>query len=250
MSSLAVQKILESVAKRIIDSGEAITRTTLRRTIGTDETETDNAIGTGIKNGTLILLERGYIDIKKGLNINDFSTKEIQYYPVIADSLKDIWQELNYSDSEYFVENTSAKDSKITGQWTRPDFTLVSYKKFPFVIGYEFDIVTFEVKRPETSNVLAVFESLSHTSAATKGYVVFPVSEKDFSNISPAQANRVKYECAKHGIGLILIDDVESNPKPRHLIKARRREIDHERSADFLDAVLSNEGKARIAKWK
>lgn len=97
---------------------------------------------------------------------------------------------------------------------------------------------------------MAVFEALSHTSAATKAYVVFPIDAGMWTKTAPDQESRVKDECSKHGVGLILVESASSTPKPLHVIKARRREIDHERSSDFLGAVLSSSGKERIAKWK
>jgi len=126
----------------------------------------------------------------------------------------------------------------------------VSHKKFPWTIGTEFDVVTFEVKTPATANVLAVFEALSHVTAATRAYVVFPVEEVEWEASNPAQARRVKDECVRHGVGLILVSSVTTTPVAKHVLKALRREIDHEKCSDFLDAVVSDEGKKRISQWK
>jgi hypothetical protein len=126
----------------------------------------------------------------------------------------------------------------------------VSHKKFPWTIGTEFDVVTFEIKRPDSANVLAVFEALSHITAATRAYVVFPVGAEEWRQANPAQERRVKDECVRHGVGLILVTINDQGAVAHHVLKAARREIDHEKCSDFLDAVLSNGGKKRISEWK
>jgi hypothetical protein len=182
--------------------------------------------------------------------IKTYVVPESEYYDSITGAVGQLWAQENYSPDQFYIEETAKKDSKIIGPWTRPDLLLVSHKKFPWTIGVEFDVVTFEVKRPDSSNVLAVFEALSHSSVATKAYVVFPLNEKEWTKIAPAQAQRVKDECARHGVGLILVDDVSGVANPVHLIKAIRREISHERCSNFLEAVVSPEGRSKIAAWK
>jgi hypothetical protein len=110
--------------------------------------------------------------------------------------------------------------------------------------------VTFEIKRPDSANVLAVFEALSHAAAATRAYVVFPLDAETWARSNPAQERRVRDECVRHGVGLILVDTRSTPPEAQHLLKAARREIDHEKCSGFLDAVVSVEGKRRISEWK
>lgn len=180
--------------------------------------------------------------------VSPYIIPEEAYYDSIEKEFCTIWESEGYDKSQYYLENTARRDSKIAGPWTRPDFTMVSYKKFPWTIGSEFDVVTFEVKRSDTSNVLAVFEAMSHRSAATRSYVVFPLDEVTWSEKDPAQAVRVKDECIRHGIGLILVG---SDPGTAyHAISARRFDIDHRKSSNFLSAVLTEAGKNRIAEWK
>lgn len=174
---------------------------------------------------------------------------EEAYYSVVEMALSDLWHAEGYEKNQIYLENTARRDSKIAGPWTRPDFTMVSYKKFPWTIGSEFDVVTFEVKRADSSNVLAVFEAMSHRSAATRSYVVFPMDEVSWTERDKAQAIRVKDECVRHGIGLIFAGQ-PGGGIPVHAITARRYDIDHRKSSDFLAAVLSEAGKNRIAEWK
>jgi len=243
---LPVFACLQRILMVIKASGEkSLTRTHLSRAIDT-KGYFDTALDYGCKSGYLNREKQNYISIKN----EKFSITEDKYYPATHAAIKQLWESDGYDRSQFYLEETAKKDSKIIGPWTRPDFTLVSHKKFPWTIGQEFDVVTFEVKRPETCNVLAVFEALSHASAATRAYVVFPLDAKKWKKEAPEQERRVKDECTRHGVGLILIENVTDKPSPMHVIKAVRREISHEKCSDFLDAVISTEGKQKISAWK
>jgi hypothetical protein len=183
--------------------------------------------------------------------IKEFVIPETAYYPPLIQAVSQLWISEGYEQSDFYLEDTSSKDTKVVGPWVRPDFTLISHKKFPWTIGNEFDVVTFEVKRPDAANVLAVFAALAHATAGTRAYAIFPMSLSDWEQSQPRQAERVRDECSRHGIGLILVDDIlGSSPVASHVIKAVRRQIDHEKCSSFLEAVLSADGRARIAKWK
>lgn len=182
--------------------------------------------------------------------ISDFKIDEYSYYDACIVSISKLWSFKGYSDDEKYIENTSRTDSKIVGKWTRPDITLVSHKKFPYTIGQEFEIVTFEVKTPESIDVLAVFEALSHSSVTTRSFVVFPGDDEQWDAIAAGQRERILEECARHGIGLIHIKNAAAEPIAVQVLDARKREIDHERSSNFLGSVLGKSGTERIAKWK
>jgi hypothetical protein len=127
---------------------------------------------------------------------------------------------------------------------------MVSHKTYPWTIGQEFDVTTFEIKRPQDCNVLAVFEALSHSSAATRAYVVFPINEGAWKTADPAQAARVLDECSRHGVGLLFVEDIETAPVAVERLAATKLQLDHEKCGAFLGAVLSEQGLSRIAGWK
>lgn len=221
------------------------TATTLKRYYNCESPHFDEAVSFGVSEG---IIRRESWNVITLLN-EDWVIDEANYYETCMEAVRKLWLK-SYDSSEIYLENTSSKNSKIAGPWTRPDFTLVSHKKFHWTVGHEFDVNTFEVKRPKTCNVLAIFEALSHASAATRAYAVFPISEKEWTESDPAQAQRVIEECARHGVGLILIEDIHRKPKAVHRQHAAKRPIDHEKCSSFLGAVLSQEGKECIAKWK
>lgn len=242
--NIEVLKCLETIIKAL-ENEKRLSATKLKRMFGFEEKIFNEAVQYGYDKKLVKWGDRNLFSY-----IGPYIIPEEAYYPAIKEALGELWVSDKYDKSQFYVENTSRKNSKIAGPWTRPDFAIVSHKKFPWTIGYEFDVVTFEVKRADSCNVLAVFEALSHMSAATRSYVVFPMDEVAWTERDHDQAQRVKDECVRHGVGLILIGDVGGNSSPIHAIRARRREIDHRKCSDFLSAVLSEEGKDRIAEWK
>lgn len=243
---LSTLRVLETISTALVREGQALTATRLKRDHGIDDSVFWEASEYGCKNKFLKLGAQNYHS-----SVRPFIIPESAYYDPISEALERLWLSDGYEPSDFYIENTSLKDTKVVGPWVRPDLTLVSHKKFPWTIGNEFDVVTFEVKRPDSANVLAVFEALSHVSAATRAYVVFPMSLADWIKTTPLQADRVRDECARHGVGLIMIDDILGvKPSGAHIIKAARRQIDHEKCSAFLEAVVSAEGRSRISKWK
>ena len=241
---IEILQCLETIVKAL-QTEKRISATKLKRTYNFDASVFDEAVQHGYDKKIIKWGDRNIFSF-----VAPYVIPEEAYYPSIEAALAILWAEDGYDKSQYYVENTSRRDSKIAGQWTRPDFTIVSHKKFPWTIGYEFDVVTFEVKRADSLNVLAVFEALSHMTAATRSYVVFPIDEVTWIERDPAQAKRVNDECVRHGVGLILIGEIGPNCQPVHLVHARRRDIDHRKCSDFLSAVISEEGKNKIAEWK
>jgi len=242
--SLGVLDTLRTISE-FLSGREQATKTAIRNSLELTEEAVTAAIEFGSTNGFLERREYNYIKL-----LAPYQISEDAFYPCVELALCELWRSDGYADHSFYLEKTARRDSKIVGPWTRPDFTMVSHKKYPWTIGHEFDVVTFEVKRPDSCNVLAVFEALSHSSNATRAYVVFPINEDNWMEYEPAQAGRVKDECSRHGVGLILIEDPYDAPTPRYLLKAERREIDHAKCSDFLGAVLSDDGKKMISGWK
>jgi len=241
---IKVLQCLETIVQAL-QINKTMSATKLKRTYDFDSEIFDAAVRHGAEKKVLKWGDRNIFTF-----VSPYVIPEEAYYNSIEVAFREIWESEGYDRSQFYLENTARRDSKIAGPWTRPDFTMVSYKKFPWTIGSEFDVVTFEVKRADTSNVLAVFEAMSHRSAATRSYVVFPLDEVAWTSRGPAQAIRVKDECIRHGIGLILVGQGSAKAVAVHAIPARRFAIDHRKSSDFLAAVLTEAGKNRIAEWK
>ena len=175
------------------------------------------------------------------------SILESDYYECIKLMLERHYESKLNDDGRFLVSKTARKDTKIAGRWTRPDFTVVANRKFPYIRESEFDIITFEVKRPSDSEALAVFEALAHNSAATRSYVFFPITAKTLDNSE--QGERIREECVRHGIGLFLVEDEYSLDVARIEIESQRRPLNPEKCSQFLQNVLEQRELGKITTW-
>jgi len=236
---------LKNIVDALQSRGEPLTATTLKRYHNCESPYFDEAANYG---HDIKVIRWG--SHNKFTLLKEWQIPESFYYESCKNALQDLWGQFGFHSNEYYIEKTAKSDSRIAGPWTRPDLTLISHKRFEWTIGSEFDVVTFEVKRPDSCNVLAVFEALAHASAATKAYAVFALPEVAWRTRYAEQAPRVVEECGRHGVGLIFIDDPLGTATAVHHLPAQRRQIDNEKSSSFLDAVLNNNGKGLISKWK
>ena len=121
------------------------TKTILRRKIGPTPADVDRAIEAGIKLRILKSLAQGYVQSAAGAEL---TIMEADFYDCVGSMLERYYQERLTDDGRFLVARTARKDTKVAGRWTRPDFTVVANRKFPYIREPEFDIITFEVKRP------------------------------------------------------------------------------------------------------
>ncbi|WP_396592944.1 hypothetical protein [Brevundimonas sp. R86498] len=243
--SLQILSVLEKIVRYIEEAECAQSATRLKRALGISDSDFDEAAEWGCSKKHLKRAPGNVYSLLKSFNI-----PESAYYQVVLDSICSVWMEDGYAPNEFAARITAKDDSKIAGRWTRPDVTLVSHKKFSWTVGNEFDVVTFEVKRPDEINVIGVFEALSHVTAATKAYVVFPVNFSEWSERYPQQGARITDECVRHGVGLLCIENLHLTKEPKIIVQAARKTIDYKRCSEFLDAVMPNDIKGVIAAWK
>lgn len=169
---------------------------------------------------------------------------EEDYYDYLKIKIFELLGDQHKKGDVFDVEITARKDSKIVGRWTRPDIVAYSKKSFAYVPDFEFDIITYEVKRPQDLNVLALFEALAHRSAATKSYVVCEEPQRD------AHLERIFEEAHNHGIGIIFIEPEVVEPRIAIKLEAVRRPLNKAKASDFLQAVMTNEQLATLSKIK
>lgn len=238
---LKARDVISYIEKNKNESG-ICTWTNIDRNSGIDNAWA--AVEFCVKNGNI--KNNGYN--KFSIIDNIIVIKEEDYYGFIEEGLKvEFYDKRKKVDGEIFkIEITARSDSKIAGKWTRPDIVAVSKKKYPYIPDYEFDIITFEVKRPEDVNVLAVFEALAHRSAASLSYVVFPVAAKRFTKPDDI-SQRIIFECAKHGIGIVCVNDIDDVSSFAVVLEAQRAVLDRARGSDFLRAVLPSDKIAAFA---
>lgn len=218
------------------------TRTNLKRRLEFTESHIEEAINYGAEKDILKILPQGYIEKNQS-----YSILEEDYYQCISILLNKYYQDRLTEGGHFLVSKTARKNTKVAGRWTRPDFTVVANRKFPYIRDSEFDIITFEVKRPEDCEAIAVFEALSHNTAATRSYVFFPMSENDFQKTP--QAERIREECVKHGIGMFLVEDSYKLDNAILIIEAQKKQLNPEKCSQFLQNVLDQDSLARLTTW-
>lgn len=141
--SLQLSYNLDQIVRAIQLNGGSMSRTKLRNQLQLSDDELNAALYHGCEEKFLQKGEYNFFAVKKPFTIN-----EERFYPSVEIGLKRLWAAENFHENEFYLEETASRDSKIAGRWTRPDFTMISHKKFAWTIGHEFDVVTFEVKRP------------------------------------------------------------------------------------------------------
>jgi hypothetical protein len=238
-SKLLLAKIVTSVGV------SSVTRTNLKRSLSKEcsipETEVERAIDAGVASDVLEAKKQGYVNVKNA----SYAVLEEDYYDSVAAMLTSYYNgKVTGQNGGFMVAKTARKDSKIAGRWTRPDFTVIANRKFPYIKEVEFDIITFEVKRPADSEALAVFEALAHNSAATRSYVFFPITNQQLDD-SP-QGERIREECVRHGIGLFLVEDDFLLDSPCISIESQRRPVNPENCSAFLQNVLTKKQLADL----
>lgn len=243
---LDIQKkiILASVVEMLTKEKASCTRTSLKRYVEFDDNDVLESIEYGIQTGVLRPEPSGYIKLLK----QEYRIQEEDYYDQIKSMLGKYYNSRVSRSGDCLVAKTARKDTKIAGRWTRPDFTVVASRTFPYIRQVEFDIITFEVKRPEDCDTLAVFEALAHNSAATRSYVFFPMTEEEFEE--NAQSERIREECIHHGIGLVLTNDGFTLDEIVVLIESRRRALNPEKCSQFLRNVLESRELSVLTTWR
>lgn len=175
-------------------------------------------------------------------------TKEFELYPPIATVLRNHWSKEQGFDN-YLVEITAKQGSRQTGgKWTRPDITAVGYKTFPYVPGRYLEVITFEVKPTNTTDVSAIYEALAHRRAATRAYVIahMPNDKRaDFSAVIDAICDESK----KYGVGVILADDPIDFDTWEVMLEADRCDPDPGRLNEFIAQQTTSELKEQIVRW-
>ncbi|WP_156034130.1 hypothetical protein [Bosea sp. 117] len=182
--------------------------------------------------------------------------KESVYYNRIYKVLNEAWVDSQGLD-DYYIEITASKRVRNSGRWTVPDIVVVGRTIWQYVPGFEYTIQTFEIKRYEALDNLAVFEALNHKRSANYSYLVVvnsPVPNDADSMLSKEykdKINPIKQLCEENNIGLIVIgrEREEDYDSWRFIFdEAVKNNPDPENIDGFIKQYISNNGKEVISK--
>ena len=171
--------------------------------------------------------------------------------------------ENNWTDDEGFDRhlsyNTARQGRRSTGgKWSRPDLAVLALKAYPYLPGKTFEIITFEVKPPDDVTVEGVFEALAHQQMATRAYVLFydpDLKQEDSESFRPAfqekhdKQARIITTAQKHGVGVILVTDLEDYSFWEELSPAARVAPDPEQANSFIGQSFPDSISDEVLKW-
>jgi hypothetical protein len=91
-----------------------------------------------------------------------------------------------------------------------------------------------------------VYEAAAHSGFAHRSYLAFPDSPE--YEKSPL-FERVRDECERFGLGLILFENVADWDKYNFEVASERRTPDPQSVNDFIKTQISERGREAIQRW-
>lgn len=203
------------------------------------------AIGKG-KGGSVYRIK----DVKKATKSkvkSDYSSESSLYEPFRNEIEKEYTKALRI---KFFVcQKTAHKGSKKTGLWTRPDITLISIEKYPFIPNKIMDIITFEIKHFKGFNILSVFEAAAHTRFASQSYCAVYLPEKWLNFQNEIDRDRIISECKRFGVGLLAFSDPKDFKTYDFIIEPDRVSPDPEEQDKFIREQISTENQRKLQQF-
>jgi hypothetical protein len=173
-------------------------------------------------------------------------TVERPLYEPIRATIETTWIQ-RFGFDEVRVEETHSQGSRQTGgTFTRPDLTVAGIRRYVF-LPKRLEIITFEIKPPDSVGIMGVLEAIAHREAAHLSYVVFAMSRNEFERAG--EAERIIELAQKYGIGIVLTEDPGKVETWEILLDAIRHEPDPARLDRFLGDLPSEAMKKQLHKW-
>ena len=156
-------------------------------------------------------------------------------------------------ETEDFFElrvTASAKGrQRDSGQWSRPDLTLVEVNTFEYLPGANLEVTTFEVKKfADAQNIASVYEAAAHSRWAHFAYLVAEVPEENFEF-----PERFVSEVQRFRVGLLVMWRENGEWKfsvdtePERLIP-EPKELESLLKTFFNDSKRAKEFKSRVGR--
>lgn len=147
---------------------------------------------------------------------------------------------LDLGDALCLVQDTSTIGR---GQWSRPDFILVSAMRFRLLPGAQVDVHSFELKTESGGTVQAVHEALAQTRFTHFGHLVWHLPN---GSKAEARLDEIESHCESHGIGLIRLRDPTRPETGEILVDPKRRPTLPAVIDGFLESRLSPAHRTKL----
>jgi len=132
-----------------------------------------------------------------------FVRRESELYEPLKGYLDKAWGE-GVEDGDFFevrVTGSARRRKKASGQWSRPDVTLVQVNSYEYLPQPVLEVSTFEVKKfSDAEKISSVYEAAAHSRWAHFSFLVAEVPDSEFEF-----PDRFMSELERFKIGLILM---------------------------------------------
>ncbi len=174
----------------------------------------------------------------------DVKVEKALYQP-FADAIKKLSQDEGLDQTIVQVTAWATKRKNL-GPWTQPDVCRVSIQNLVYLKQKIVELTTYEIK-PSICDVHGIYEALSHSRRAHRSYLA--VYTKNQLNDPAAQnrLERLKIECARTGVGLIMFDNPCDFNTYETLVEPRANFADLSEVNDFIATEITE--KDKIIKW-
>jgi len=173
-----------------------------------------------------------FVALSGGGHVVPKAANEKRLMPVLAKWLADedgFARNLSVSHDDFYAWHDTSTSGVATGQWTRPDFTVVHATRLEVLDGCQLDVHSIELKTASGGSVSGVHEALAQTRASHYGHLAWDLPE---GSSHESRLDEVYRQCLEHGIGLIRMGgEFEVLADPRRKMPEPRRVDQHLRDA-------------------
>lgn len=191
------------------------------------------------KGGSVFRLQ----DVEASVETPRAKAKESNLYQSFNNCIEKFWVGEN-NIKTFVLEKTATQGKRKTGgKWTRPDFALIAVRTYEYIPGKSLELITFEVKPANDFKIEGVFETAAHSKFAQKSYLaVFCPKGQPYTD----EFQRVKEECVRFGIGLIIFGEVNNWETYETIVEAERKNPDPDAVNGFISSQIKRDNQSRI----
>lgn len=167
--------------------------------------------------------------------------REEAHYERVLETIRAKWTEQPGFKAAFGAITALQGKRRTGGRWSRPDLIVCTVSEWIFSSRPDGDVRTFEIKRFEALDVLAVYEALSHKSRAHYSYVLVTEFPEKLDEVEKEDFENVLAVAARHGIGVITANDSSDWNTWEFELDARRSDADSQAiNQTLLDQVPSD----------
>lgn len=154
--------------------------------------------------------------------------REINHYEPALDQILANWME-QPGFTHVFGAVTGLQGRRHTGgRWSRPDIVLCTVSEWLFSSRPEGDVRTIEVKRFEATDVLAVYEALSHKARSHYAYLLIVGFPSSLTPDQQADFDNLLAVAGKNGVGVITAQNSSDWRTWEFQLDPTRSDADHQ----------------------